>query len=312
LIALASAVATLLGGAALADEPVIGGGLSAAIPVSKFKTPADVGAGFDIYAGYRWHLVDHVDLSLLGGPEVNLFDNDYHGSGDSVITLVAGTVGPRLSIGENGNEIFIDGRGGYGGDLSGPIDDNGAVWSVGGGVAFEVAHGTAVTLFGRFNEWDMRARPGSDSNLRFVNVGIGIQHRFLGPEPMAQVSAPPPPPPPRPVKKRIILRGVNFDFDKSDIRPDARPVLDEAVRVLKQEGDIRVAVGGHTDSVGTDQYNQRLSIRRANSVSEYLAARGISRSRLQVDGYGETRPVASNDTADGRAQNRRVELNVIP
>lgn len=309
---LVSAALTLLGGAAVADEPVIGGGLSAAIPISKFKTPADLGGGFDIYGGYRFSLVEHVDLSLLGGPEFNFFPND-GGGGDDVITLLGLTAGPRLSIGDDGTEVFIDGRGGYSLDLSGPIDDHGAAWSLGGGVAFELVRGTALTLFGRYNESEMRARPGTNANLRFVNAGIGIQHRFLSPEPMARADAPPPPPQAAPpMKQKIILRGVNFDFDKANIRADARPVLDEAARTLTGAGNISVAVGGHTDSVGSDDYNLNLSIRRANAVADYLAARGVSRSRMRIDGYGESRPVASNETDDGRAQNRRVELSVLP
>jgi outer membrane protein OmpA-like peptidoglycan-associated protein len=311
IIGFTGAVATLAGGAALADEPVLGGGLSAAIPISKFKTPADLGGGFDIYGGYRFSLLEHVDLSLLGGPEFNFFPND-GGGGDDAITLLGLTAGPRLSIGEDGTEVFIDGRGGYAWDLSGPIDDDGAAWSLGGGIAFQLVHGTALTLFGRYNESEMRARPGSDSNLRFVNAGIGIQHRFLAPEPMAQAEAPPPPSPAPPMKQKIILRGVNFDFDKADIRADARPVLDEAARTLTRAGTVSVAVAGHTDSVGSDAYNQNLSIRRANAVADYLATRGVSRNRMRIDGYGESRPVASNDTDDGRAQNRRVELSVIP
>jgi len=70
-------------------------------------------------------------------------------------------------------------------------------------------------------------------------------------------------------------------------------------------------VGGHTDSYGTEEYNMGLSVRRARAVADYLVAGGIDRSRLRVEGYGETQPVASNDTEDGRAQNRRVELSVI-
>jgi len=127
----------------------------------------------------------------------------------------------------------------------------------------------------------------------------------------------PPPPPPEPtptpiIKKKIVLRGVNFDFDKSNIRPDARPILDEAIRTLQDESSISVSVEGHTDAVGTDAYNQKLSERRANSVADYLTRGGVARRRLTTEGYGESKPVASNETADGRAQNRRVELRVAP
>jgi len=153
-----------------------------------------------------------------------------------------------------------------------------------------------------------------DISLTHVPISAGVIYRFG--LPAAQAAPPPPPPPPpaaaAPMKKKIILRGVNFDFDKSNIRADARPVLDEAISTLKEAGDIRVSVEGHTDSRGTDEYNEGLSIRRANAVADYLEDGGITRSRLEVTGFGETKPIATNDTDDGRAQNRRVELNVIP
>jgi len=129
---------------------------------------------------------------------------------------------------------------------------------------------------------------------------------------------PPPPPPPRaapapppaPVEERIVLRGVNFDFDKADIRPDAAVILDEAASQLNASPGRNVSVAGHTDSVGAEAYNQSLSERRAASVKDYLVGKGVDASRLTTVGYGESNPIASNDTADGRALNRRVELNL--
>ena len=112
------------------------------------------------------------------------------------------------------------------------------------------------------------------------------------------------------MKKKIVLRSVHFDFNKSNIRPDAVPVLNEAVNVLKDEGTVAVIVAGHTDSIGTDAYNMKLSGRRANAVRDYLIKHGIPAKRIRVEAFGESKPVASNDTADGRAQNRRVELNL--
>ncbi len=111
-------------------------------------------------------------------------------------------------------------------------------------------------------------------------------------------------------KKQIVLRGINFDFDKSNIKPEAEPVLDAAVDVLKENPDVHIRVAGYTDSTGADAYNQGLSERRANSVRDYLEAHGIAASRLTAVGFGEADPVASNDTKDGRAQNRRVTLDV--
>jgi OOP family OmpA-OmpF porin len=129
------------------------------------------------------------------------------------------------------------------------------------------------------------------------------------PQPEARPT-PPPPPPPAPAPKRIVLRGVNFDFDKSDIRPDAAVILDEAASILNESPGVRVEVSGHTDATGADDYNQGLSERRARSVAEYLSGKGVSADRLDTTGYGESKPVADNATRDGRAQNRRVELNV--
>lgn len=115
---------------------------------------------------------------------------------------------------------------------------------------------------------------------------------------------------PAKVQRKLVLRGVNFDFNKATIRPDARPVLDEAVQTLKEEGKVKVSIQGHTDSVGSDAYNQRLSEHRAVAVADYLRAGGISSGRMSTVGRGESDPVASNETAGGRAQNRRVEFRI--
>src|SRR6185369_8732474 len=112
------------------------------------------------------------------------------------------------------------------------------------------------------------------------------------------------------VKQKLVLRGVTFDFDKASLRPDARPVLDEAIATLKQHADVDVSVDGYTDSTGSESYNLALSQRRARTVADYLGKGGIAATRLQVKGFGEANPVASNDTEDGRAQNRRVELKI--
>lgn len=135
-----------------------------------------------------------------------------------------------------------------------------------------------------------------------------VERHVLPPPPRP---APPPPPPPPPTRRRIILRGVNFDFDKATIRPDAVAILDEAVEILRAQPGVDVSVDGHTDAIGSDQYNQRLSERRARAVADYLARHGIDRGRLEPRGFGESRPVASNDGEEGRAQNRRVELNTV-
>ncbi|MFI5367150.1 MAG: OmpA family protein, partial [Candidatus Binatia bacterium] len=103
---------------------------------------------------------------------------------------------------------------------------------------------------------------------------------------------------------------VHFDSDKADIRPDAIAVLDEAAQILKDESGILVVVEGSTDSNGSEAHNRTLSQRRAQAVRQYLIDHGVSERRLRAEGLGASRPVASNDTEDGRAQNRRVELHV--
>ena len=120
-----------------------------------------------------------------------------------------------------------------------------------------------------------------------------------------------------PVPVSIDLKGVNFDFDKSTLRPDAVAILNEAVEILKRYPDLKVEVAGHTDSVGTDAYNQGLSERRAKAVYDYLTSNGVDAARLVgPNGYGESRPIAPNtnedgsDNPEGRAKNRRTELNV--
>lgn len=161
-----------------------------------------------------------------------------------------------------------------------------------------------------------------------IGCAVGIPvcgilgHIFL--DPAAVAEAPPPPVPTGeelpPVgvevkpKRRIVLRGVYFDFDRADIRPDSRPVLDEAAEIVTAARDEieQLVVEGHTDALGTDEYNQALSIRRAEAVFRYLVNQGVPPELMRIEGYGESRPVASNEDEEGRAQNRRVELRVLP
>jgi len=151
---------------------------------------------------------------------------------------------------------------------------------------------------------------------RGAGIGIGIAtgailgaligHALCDEE---EVPPPPPPPPaPAPAKKKIVLRGVNFDFDKATLQPQGKPILEEAAKILKENPSINVEVRGFTDSIGSKDYNLRLSDRRAATVKNFLVSQGVPASRLTTKGFGMADPVASNDTADGRAQNRRVEL----
>ncbi len=114
-----------------------------------------------------------------------------------------------------------------------------------------------------------------------------------------------------PLQEVTILKGVHFDFDKSTLRPDSMIILDDAAAVMQRYPDIKVEIAGHTDSVGTDEYNMGLSARRAQAVMDYFASKGIDTSRLSFKGYGESMPIVDNSTASNRAQNRRVEMRII-
>ncbi|MDX5433819.1 MAG: OmpA family protein [Halomonas sp.] len=105
---------------------------------------------------------------------------------------------------------------------------------------------------------------------------------------------------------------VTFGFDSSELTVQARNALNDVANVLTQYTDTRVNIAGHTDSTGSVSYNQRLSERRAESVGNYLALSGVARNRLYMTGYGPSQPVASNNTEEGRAQNRRVEITLSP
>lgn len=110
----------------------------------------------------------------------------------------------------------------------------------------------------------------------------------------------------------VRLRGIEFDFDKSDIRPDAAVVLDVAVERLRECPNLRARIEGHTDWIGTECYNIGLSQRRADSVKRYFVGKGIAPERLTTEGFGESRPIATNETREGRQRNRRTELHPLP
>ena len=113
-------------------------------------------------------------------------------------------------------------------------------------------------------------------------------------------------------EKILITQKIHFEFNRSIIRPISYPILDDVVQLLKLNPQIkRVQVEGHTDDIGGEAYNQRLSESRAKAVVAYLVSKGISADRLTAVGYGESRPIADNSTAEGRAKNRRTEFTVL-
>jgi len=216
--------------------------------------------------------------------------------------------------------------------------------SVGGGLQGQISKhvSTRAQILYRIDN-DGSSIPGQ-SNFSDWIVSIGLNFDFGGreapPPPPPPPPAAPPPPPPNPdldgdgvlnerdkcpntrpgavvdldgceVEAVIELEGVHFDFDKATLRPEAKAVLNEAAALLGKHDRVVVEIAGHTDSKGSEEYNQGLSERRANAVRDYLTGKGVKASRLSARGYGESRPVASNDTDEGRAENRRVEMVIL-
>lgn len=179
-----------------------------------------------------------------------------------------------------------------------------------------LAGGTLGAVGGGVGFYNIEKSPDRGETAAAAGAGLvaGSLIGFLVGHAVCEEAPPPPPPPPvaAPAKgtKILELQGANFDTAKATLTAEGRRKVEEASRTLKANPTINVAVEGHTDSVGSDAYNLRLSERRAQTVADELVKDGISRSRLSTKGYGESRPVADNTTAAGKARNRRVELIV--
>jgi OOP family OmpA-OmpF porin len=160
-----------------------------------------------------------------------------------------------------------------------------------------------------------------DSNWTPATAAVGCDGALVvqapAPAPVAAppVVAPPPPPAPAPqppaATKVTYAADAFFDFDKAVLKPEGKAKLDDLVEKVKGINlEVIIAVG-HTDSIGSDSYNQKLSVRRAEAVKAYLVSKGIEKNRVYTEGKGEKQPVADNKTAEGRAKNRRVEIEVV-
>lgn len=180
-------------------------------------------------------------------------------------------------------------------------------------------------------EWTRSASKIAGSTLRNDNFTLGLNYYFGAPAaataPIAAAAAPSEATQPAaatravaPVsetwktllaEKPVTLKGTNFDFDSAKLRPVADSQLNEVAEFSAAHKDAKLNVSGHTDSVGSDVYNQKLSERRAASVKAYLVKKGVAGERIVTEGFGETKPVASNKTKAGRAENRRVEIRSV-
>ena len=251
--------------------------------------------------------------------------DDFGPQSNDNTTYVGGlAAGPRgaIPLGDVG-ELYVTFQPGIFTGLADHVVNNTSFgFSTGAGLNFNVTDNLALGIFGRWNRLYARVRAVSNDPIndpwdnerhdpKYVTTGVALTYSF------AEAAPPPPPPPPPPpaptpvMKKKVVPRAVYFDFDKSNIRSDARSTLDEAIRIIKEQGAPVVICQGHTDSRGTEPYNEKLSVRRAQAVKDYLVKGGVPASSIRIEGFGETRPVASNDTNDGRQQNRRVELQLM-
>ncbi len=172
----------------------------------------------------------------------------------------------------------------------------------------------------RHNSWTpATAAPGCDGAIAPpapAPVPVAMPAPAAAPAPApapAPVAAPAPAPAPAPPAATKVTYAADafFDFDKAVIKPEGRAKLDDLVGKIKDINlEVIIAVG-HTDAVGGDSYNQKLSIRRSEAVKAYLVTKGIEKNRVYTEGKGEKQPVADNKTAEGRAKNRRVEIEVV-
>ncbi len=143
-------------------------------------------------------------------------------------------------------------------------------------------------------------------------LGALVGHYLFDKEVAPKVAAlPPPPPPPAPTPMEV-LTGSHFAFNSAELAPSAISELSDTLDTLKGDPALRIRVDGHTDNVGSAAYNVQLSKRRAESVKRYLVSQGVAADRIETQGLGLTKPIADNDTAEGRAKNRRVEVHKAP
>jgi outer membrane protein OmpA-like peptidoglycan-associated protein len=184
-------------------------------------------------------------------------------------------------------------------------------WTIGAGLAYAFTPNWETNVEYRYTNLGNSSIPvpvdvGNNNNFRYNMIRIGLTYRFAPPPPPPApmpVAAPAPPPPPPP---RTFL--VFFDFDRYNLTPDARRVIEAAAAAFKTSGSARIDVSGYTDLAGTQAYNLRLSRRRADAVAAYLARQGVPRNVMDVKWFGKENPRVPTPDGVREPQNRRVEI----
>jgi len=206
----------------------------------------------------------------------------------------------------------VDGRGDA---YASAVGGNGA--HLGLGVEYKFAPNWSLA-----GEWTNNTGKSGVAKLNNNNLTLGVNYYFnkphaAAPVVAAAVAAPAPAPAPSETWKTLLenkpvcIEGANFEFDSTKLRSGEIKKLNEVVSFAEKYNDAQLESSGHTDSTGTEEYNQNLSEGRAESVKAYLVNKGVSANRIDIVGYGESRPMADNATSEGRELNRRVEICTV-
>jgi OOP family OmpA-OmpF porin len=192
------------------------------------------------------------------------------------------------------------------------------------GLGLEYKFSEAIAMRAEIERNRVNDGVGRRGNVDLISVGLVYKlgrpttAAYVAPTPVVvaeapvAVAAPAPAPAPQPTSEKVSFAAeALFDFDKSVVKPEGKVALDDMMSKLQgMNTEVMVAVG-HTDSVGSNEYNAKLSLRRAEAVKAYLVSKGLDPARLYTEGKGETQPIADNATAEGRAKNRRVNIEIV-
>lgn len=283
------------------------------VPLGRTARRLDVGGTLAPFLGYMYD----ENFGVIGQLQIPGFPNDNRpGILDQDSTWIFGAhVGPRLALpftlGDLGLEPYGTFQAGIFSGLVGgsPVTRSSFGFSTGGGLNLLLTDSLRLGAFANYNQLDQRIAPRR--NVEYLSTGLSFTWLPAVEPAVRALEAPPAEEAPEtPRKRKIVLRGVTFEFDRADLRAEDQATLDEVFELLEAQENISIIAEGHTDSLGSDSYNLRLSQQRAAAVKIYLVKRGIAPNRIQIIGLGESRPVADNESESGRAENRRVELRL--
>jgi OmpA-OmpF porin, OOP family len=297
-------------------------------------------AGYQIGLGY--------DIAQHFAAEVNVSNGSFRipgtGASEKLNAISIDGLFKFLPVSSMFHPYLLAGGGGMSDNIGGH-NPNTQAWlaEAGGGLLYGLGDQSGSVRFqlrteAKYRYEFIQNQPLIPHNPGDVVLGVGFQMMFGAPTPPPPpvVQAPPPPPEPTPppppppppapechppagfqmdanchiIEQKVIVRAVDFEFNSARLTLPAQQTLDDIDHALLNQPELQIEIQGYTDSVGADSYNLNLSQKRAESVKDYLVSKGVSASVLTAKGYGKADPIASNKTAEGRAQNRRVAFSV--